>query len=1032
MAFTPEQTEAITKEGNNILVSAGAGSGKTTVLSERVLRKVKEGINVDEILILTFTKKAAESMKNKIREKLIENNLADQVNLIDKAYITTFDSFTSSVLKKYHDRLNLDKNISIIDANSIKLFKEEKLDEIFLEYYENNNTLFNNLIMDFCLKSDREIKPFILSLNDVLDLKYDKVEYLTNYIDYYYSDNYINEKENEFNTIAFNIIDLIKEEVHNLSLAVDSEVMGKINNLLNPLFNATTYKDIVNCLEISLPIFKGEKYTDEAKEIKNKISGLIKKLKTDICILDPETLISNYLSTKDNARIITEILLRLDKEINDFKFKHNTFEFIDISKLAIKLVKENKDIKEELTNSFKEIMIDEYQDTSDLQEEFISEIANKNTYMVGDIKQSIYRFRNANPDIFKQKYLDYSDNINGIKIDLNKNFRSREEDLVDINTIFDRAMDLKYGGADYKASHRMAFGNQSYIEEGKTDQGYNLDIYNYKIDKDSKYTKYLKNEIEAFIIANDIKNKVDNKYQIFNKKKKELRDVKYSDFCIIIDKSSSFDTYKKIFEYFKIPLTVFKNVNVAKADELYIIRNILRLLASRVENLIDNNFKYSFVSLARSYLFRLDDKDIYNIVSNDDYDDTDIIKKIDIIKEELPYLDLRTLMERIKDVFNFDERIITVGNVNVRISTLEYFINLAGDLSSMDYDYHKFIEYLTSIIENDKAKIEIPVSIVDKDSASIMTIHTSKGLEYPVCYFPEMSNKFNMDDLKRKIFFDTEYGIILPSYQNGYQDTFIKLLAKRRYVQEAVSEKIRLFYVALTRVEEKMIILTQFKDKYEVKDKEKYISFMDILEGVKEDIENYITDINLDDININHDYLDMVTSKLDDFDMEKLTVVEYEPTIEEEKEEHFSKTVKELITKEEKSNMTFGTEVHELFEIVDFKNPRLDELDIDDNLKTYVNNLLNQDILKNIKDANILKEYEFYYLDGNETKHGIIDLMLEYSDYVDIIDYKLKNVDDLAYLEQLNGYKKYIEAKTNKSVNIYLYSILNNSLKNLG
>ena len=232
MAFTPEQTEAITKEGNNILVSAGAGSGKTTVLSERVLRKVKEGINVDEILILTFTKKAAESMKNKIREKLIENNLADQVNLIDKAYITTFDSFTSSVLKKYHDRLNLDKNISIIDANSIKLFKEEKLDEIFLEYYENNNTLFNNLIMDFCLKSDREIKPFILSLNDVLDLKYDKVEYLTNYIDYYYSDNYINEKENEFNTIAFNIIDLIKEEVHNLSLAVDSEVMGKINNLL--------------------------------------------------------------------------------------------------------------------------------------------------------------------------------------------------------------------------------------------------------------------------------------------------------------------------------------------------------------------------------------------------------------------------------------------------------------------------------------------------------------------------------------------------------------------------------------------------------------------------------------------------------------------------------------------------------------------------------------------------------------------------------------------------------------------------------
>ena len=371
------------------------------------------------------------------------------------------------------------------------------------------------------------------------------------------------------------------------------------------------------------------------------------------------------------------------------------------------------------------------------------------------------------------------------------------------------------------------------------------------------------------------------------------------------------------------------------------------------------------------------------------------------------------------------EGLIPFYDVNVRISTLEYLIKLADDLSNMDYNYHMFIDYLDNIYEDDKARIDIPVSVIDDNSVRIMTIHASKGLEYHICYYPEVSNEFNMQDINSKILYDSIYGITLPSYTDGYSDTITKILAKRKFIKEEVSEKIRLFYVALTRVKEKMIIITNI-EKDDIKNKEDFRSFKDIINSVKEDLEKYIKDIDLDDLNISRDYLSMIVSKLPDYPKQELNVKEYISNTEIEEDKHFSKEIKELITKEKLGNMKYGTKIHELFEIIDFKNLELEKLNITSKEKEYITNFLNQDLLKDIKEANILKEYEFYTEDN---KHGIIDLMLEYSDHIDIIDYKLKHVDDIEYLKQLNGYKEYISLKTNKPVNIYLYSILDNNIK---
>ena len=1033
--WTSEQRLAIDKEGTNILVSAGAGSGKTAVLSERVIRKLHDGVNIDEILILTFTNAAAYEMMIRIRENIKSEGLAEQLDLIDKAYITTFDSFTGSIVKKYHDRLNIDRNFKIIDENTMNLVRENILDEIFSKYYLSNNSLFLKLIKDFCDKKDDTLKGYILDIDSKLDLKYDKKEYLDNYISNYFNDTYIDNLIIEYEKLLRDKIKIIETGLSSLSLILDGDYIATLEDILAPLLNSNTYDEVKanNYITISKPSLPRNSGT-EASEIKKNMSKEITAIK-EMTKYSKDELKNIYKETKDYTEIVITILKELDKKINKYKLSHNTFEFIDIEKLAIELVKNNDDIREELTNSFKEIMVDEYQDTSDLQEELISLISNNNNYMVGDIKQSIYRFRNANPKIFKDKYSKFENEDGGIKIDLTNNFRSRSEVLLDINEIFNQVMSISFGGADYLESHQLIPGNKTYSNEGSTNQDYNLAIKDYTIDKESLYKD--KDEIEAFIIAKDIKDKVDNKYQIFNPKTKEFHDARYNDFTILINASTKFTLYKKIFEYLGIPLTLLRDVDISKEEEISIIKNILKLIIKEKVNLHDDTFRYAYISIARSYLFRLSDEEIFERLESNNYDNDIILTKVKNIVDKIDLLDLKNILINVIDEFNFYEKIITVGNISLRTTILDKMVKLAEELNSIDYDINIFIDYLDNILSDKDKKIKVEIAVADADSVKIMTIHKSKGLEYPICYYPGLSNKFNIQDLNARILYDNKYGIVFPINKDGYQDTFIKDLVKDNYIFEEISERIRLFYVALTRCKEKMIIVANLNDNDidDINDvtKGNYRKFLDIINSVKSRLTNYIEEVDLNTIGLTRDYLTgNIERELKEFDKVDLDVkeLEIEESIVEDK--HFSKTIKSLITKEQKSNMEFGTSVHELFEIIDFKNPRLDELNIDDNLKKYINNLLSQDILKNINDANILKEYEFYYEVDNETKHGIIDLMLEYSDHIDIIDYKLKNVDDLAYLEQLNGYKKYIESKTNKKVNIYLYSILNNSLKSLG
>ena len=1031
--WTKEQSDAINKENTNIIVSAGAGSGKTAVLSERVIRKLKDNINIDELLIMTFTKAAASEMKERIRKKIKKDDtLKEQLKLIDSAYITTFDSFALSVVKKYHYLLNISNNIKIVDNTIITLKKEQFLEEIFEINYKENKENFIKLINDFCTKDDTEIKKQILNINSKLDMLPNKIEFLKNYINNYYDINKINKDIEKYVNLIKEHINSLKENIDEISNYATTEFMQKLQTILLPLLNSKTYDEIKNNISIKAPRLEANS-TSELKEAKEKLNKKL-SLINNLCRYENEKYLeTSYLSTKKYAEAICQILIEFDNKLMQYKYENDIYEFSDIANLSIKLVKEYPEVQKELKNKFKEIMIDEYQDTNDLQEEFVSYIANNNVYMVGDIKQSIYRFRNANPYIFKNKYDNYALNKGGYKIDLNKNFRSRLEVLENINLIFNLIMDDAIGGADYIKSHQMIFGNKIYIETGKTQQNNNLELLEYL-----QTEEFSKDEIECFIIASDIINKIENKYLVFDKDEEKLRPITYSDFVILLDRSSKFELFKKIFEYMKVPLNILKDEKINNTQDIYVINNLLKFIIKISKKEYDKEFKYLYISIARSFLFKIEDNKIFETFLNNNFYLTEPFIIANTLTESLNSMNSTDFLQLMLEKFDFYNKLITIGSIEESIVKIDNILQISKELNELSYTTYDFCEYLNKMIKEDY-KMTYSINNDYGDAVKIMTIHKSKGLEYHICYFANLYNKFNISDLNEKILYDNQYGIITPFIDDGVEVTFQKELAKDSYIKEEISEKIRLLYVALTRAKEKMIMVLPKEDYNYFTNKtiipndirNSYRSFLDIIRSLSYKLETYKQEIDIKNIGLSKDYdliknsnyKDKISYSENEIEIKNINISKEKIT-----NKTYSKKVGEIFNIQQQKNIELGLVFHKYLENYDFKNPkRIEDKFVEEKILQF----LKQPILKNIKKAKIYHEYEFIYDIEDVEYHGIIDLMIEYDKYIDIIDYKLKQIDDENYINQLNGYRNYIKTKTDKNINIYLYSIMDNELKKL-
>lgn len=1027
--WTKEQEEAIYTSGKNIIVSAGAGSGKTAVLSERVLHKIEEGTHVNELLILTFTRAAADEMKDRIRKKISgKEELKKELTLLNSSYITTFDSFALSVVKKYHYLLNITDNINITDESIVKIQNKKILDLIFERSYK--NIRFQELIKKYCIKTDKVLKENILSIALKIDGFIDPFGFIDNVYNNFFNENNVDNLLKTYESIINDLKKTIELEIENMSLYFDSDYIEKVNDAVYNILNADI-DELHLYSTVKLPtVPRGS--SEEAKASKDSLKKACDKLLSYGNYGTINDIKNDIYSTKDTVLTILDIIKEFLLEIEKYKKENDIYTFNDISKLSIKILKENENIREELKNSFKEIMIDEYQDTNDVQETFIGMISNNNVYMVGDIKQSIYRFRGSNPEIFKEKYSNYSKDIGGYKIDLIKNFRSRSEVLDNINKIFCLIMDYNLGSAEYSVSHQMVYGNTAYDTEKVNGFNYNFRVLEYlNKQKESGFSDI---EVEIFTIAKDIKNKLDNNFQVFDKEDGKLRNATYNDFVIILDRSKYFDEFKKIFEYFDIPLTILKDGKLNSTTDILLIKNLVDFIIKIKEDVYDIDFKYDFISIARSFLYEYSDEYIFDIVTNNKIKETTIYNDLSTLSDKLNSYTSSLLFNDILDVTDFYNKLNKVGDyeeVNVRLKTIN---SLSSSLSSLGLSIMDFRDYLTDIIENDE-DIKYATYTKEGNSVKILTIHKSKGLEYPICYFADLDHEFNTSELKDKFIVDKKYGLIVPSNLEEIDNSLLKEMYKYDFNREEVSEKIRLFYVALTRAREQMIIVlpdketrTLEKNNDGVIEEIRRLSFNKLssfIYGIKNYLYSYFEQIDVEKLGLTKNYLypkkivqETLNNIKDNINVEEINIVN-----EVVEEKHFSKETNKIITKEENDLMKFGTKVHEIFELLDFRNI---DLSLVDNkfIRNKVEKFLSNDLLKNISNANIYKEYEFIYNKDNNEYHGIIDLMLEYDNHIDIIDYKLKSITDENYIKQLNGYKEYIEKISNKNVSTYLYSIL--------
>ena len=1013
MELTLNQERARDVKGGNYLVSASAGSGKTSVLTQRAFTLIKDGTKLSELLILTFTNLAAAEMRDRIRLALLDEHkpeLDDVASSLDAANIQTYDAYALNIVKKYYYMVGLSKDISIVDQTLLELEQHKLIEQILNEHFDAHDEKVLKLIDDYCLKNSNELKDFIINVSNKLDLKENKEEYIKTYISTFFKREKIEKDVNEFiQKIAANINKIIQR----IKTFENIDYVDAYLPILERMASATNYDALRRELnseenkfprlvkELSLGDYPDDKaYHDYFKKLIDNYRGLLKFESLD-------DLVNQSLGTKDNVETILSLVEELDRRINTFKKKYNVYSFADIFKFALQIVS-IPEINKELKNKYKYIMIDEYQDTSDIQEKFINKIANNNVYVVGDVKQSIYRFRNANCDLFLDKFNKYGQNDGGERIELPENFRSRKEVVDSVNEIFSVLMDKKNSGLDYKNEHMMKHGNKSYISANSS---YFTEFLDYELGD-----KYVVHEHEARLIATDIAKKINDGFEVYDKDKKEIRAATYSDFAIIMFSKKDFLTYQKVFNEYQIPLFANYNKSIRENNLTMTFENIISLLYLFENKDFSTKFRHSFISVLRSFLFEVKDDELSNLVHDKNYERFELYSIIEKISNKTKGLNLKEKIIHIIHDFDIYNKLIRIGDISNNTSLLDYYYSIASQMDNMGYTLEDFKKYFDDLKEFEIDPEYSPSDDV-KNCVKLLSIHASKGLQFKVCYFAELYKQFNVQALNSKLQVDSINGIDIPNVYHEPISSFYHTLITKKEKNEQLLEQLRVFYVALTRAEEKIILLNNINArKNAIQTFEQINTFTDFLLFSNPSFNRYTLDIEL----IKRDE----TDKEDDD--EKIIISNPVSLSSETKEnKHASK---ELDSDTDEALLYLGNKYHYYLELVDFKT--LDTSFIKDELdKKRINRFLANDLFKNMKDANIMHEYPFY--DEEDNVSGVIDLLVEHQDHIDIIDFKLSHVDDEAYEKQLKTYKKYISKLSDKKIDTYVTGILSGDIKKI-
>ncbi len=888
--WTREQQAAIDTRNCDLLVAAAAGSGKTAVLVKRIITMIceKDFIDIDKLLIVTFTNAAASEMRQRIADAVTKKinedpdneHIKRQLTLLNKATITTIHSFCLEVIRNNFNLIDLDPQFRIADDAEIALIKSEALADLFDELYlENDNESFYDLIECYTENlGDTKLQQLILTIFNFVQGSPFPLEWLTE------------------NAEKFNIEDAVSIDdlywVKIIKSQMEVQIKGAIaackraKEICDMPFGPVGYKNnILDDYEILLTIsniFKStngfddlyqafsnitfsrlgrvtteasEGLKEEFKKIRdNDIKKVVEEIRNKILFTSPAEMKEDIQNLYPIIRGLSDIVNLFGKKFKEYKKKKNVVDFNDLEHFCLEILLEegstlanpiSSKVALELQKKYDEILIDEYQDSNLVQELILFSVSKSatetpNRFMVGDIKQSIYKFRLARPELFMDKYNNYEKEV-GLhqKIDLFKNFRSRDCVLNSVNYLFYQLMTNFIGETFYDENAALYYGahfpetdqlisNESEIniickENKESDIEEDLEVVD---EQDEKIEILSDIELEAKFIADRIKKMIEvDKLNVLDKTTGEYRNVQFKDIVILLRTTSK---WAEIFceQLMKCGITAFSDTSSGYFEtiEVMTMLSLLQIIdnpqqdvhlitvlhspmycvssdgLTEIKSALING---SFYDCVKAYISKNEEGELYDLLSK-------FMVDLDKFREEASYTSISELISILYDETNYFNYVGAINGGEVRQANLRALWERAVQFENTSYKgVFNFLRYIEKV-QNSNVDIGSAKMLSENENlVKIMSIHKSKGLEFPVVFVSGMGKGFNFQDIRKDMLMhqDLGFGPTFIDYKKRVKRTSVaKICLSKKMIQETLSEELRILYVALTRAKEKLII----------------------------------------------------------------------------------------------------------------------------------------------------------------------------------------------------------------------------------
>ncbi len=869
--WTTEQKKVIELRKRNILVSAAAGSGKTAVLVERIITMLtdkKNPVDVDRLLIVTFTEAAAAEMKERISiaiEKALETepenvHLQRQATLIHNASITTIHSFCLSVIREYFHVLDMDPGFRIAEEGERKLLKQDVLDELLEKCYEEGSQDFLDFVEKFGTgRNDKKIEEIILNLYEYTR-GYPQPEKWLMECQKVYKDN-----STKFEWSSY-VVKTVKESLSELRMPIKEAIQiceqsdgpymygdmcEKDMSVLENLLKHDSYEKMheeINKVSWTRLSTKKDETVDEDK--KKKVKTLREVVKKRIKEITDKYFYAPIEELKEDIKLASESVTVLCRLVNEFeqcytkkKQSKNLIDFSDMEHYALKILTCEEDGKlvpsataKEYQDKFIEVMIDEYQDSNLIQEAILTSVStvNQNQYnifMVGDVKQSIYRFRLARPELFMEKYDTYAQSDGQTqRIDLHKNFRSREEVLESVNFIFRHIMRKEIGGVSYDDQAAL-YPGASY--EPQTDeQGESINkaelilVDTLKEEEKQEYDcDETGTQMEARAISKRIKELM-KEGRVLDKETGKYRQPKYKDIVILTRSRKGWaDIFAEVLISEGIPAYTGGTEGYFETYEISVLLDYLKILDNfrqemplaavllspfagmTAEKLAEVKIKFPEIPFYDAIFMYIEDKDSDTVIQKQL---KNFVETYHYFRKKIPFMAIHDLLWEILEKTGYRKYVSAMPGGAQREANLEMLLEKATTFEKTSYKgLFNFVRYIEQLKKYDVDYGEANIEDEQSDTVRIMTIHKSKGLEFPIVFVAGMGKKFNVRDVASEVVLHSELGIGINAVDieaRTKTPTIIKKIIQERLTVESLGEELRVLYVALTRAKEKLIM----------------------------------------------------------------------------------------------------------------------------------------------------------------------------------------------------------------------------------